>query len=142
MVTVLSSFLAAECLESDDSSLMIFNPGRAFSAPGSERERLRAAGKQYVGLPDLVAVLSLYSRQYRGRDYKLSFAFVAPDGEVIGGLQSKDFTWPNEPVERISLRLDGRVRFFEEGGIYRIRFLFNGDPLCEIPLPITWEDNS
>jgi hypothetical protein len=142
VVLVLSSFIAGEIDNSEGEGIVIRNPGRVLSAPASERERLRSRGRPIINLPQLAASLSLYSTEQRGEAYRLSFAFISPGGDVIGQLQSRDFVWGRTPLERISLRLDGQISFFEEGGIYRLRFLFNGEPLCEIPVPIDWDDQA
>ena len=68
---------------------------------------------------------------------------MSPEGEIEGLMQTVTFRWPeDELVERVSVRLSGQIRFFETGGIYHVRFLFDGDPLCTIPLPIYWEDDN
>jgi hypothetical protein len=67
---------------------------------------------------------------------------VHPEGEVAGGLLSNDYTWPEgKRFERVTVRLSGQIPFFETGGVYNVRFLCDGVPLCEIPLPIFWEDD-
>ncbi len=140
MITVLSSFLAADCT-SDDAGVVVRNPGRALVSLSEERERLRALGGPFILLPELVAVLTLLSDQHGPFDYRLSCAFVSPDGEVHGVIQTADFAWPaGKRVERVSVRLAGQIRFFESGGVYHIRFLLDGAPLCQVPLPIFWDD--
>ena len=140
MISVLSSFIAGEC-DSTDGGITVRNPGRALVSPPRERERLRAMRQSAISLPDLVAVLTLHSELRGPFDYRLTCAFVSPHGEIEGSIQTVSFQWPEgQRVERVSVRLEGRIRFFERGGIYRVRFLFNGEPLCEIPLPIFWDD--
>jgi hypothetical protein len=140
VISVLSSFIAGEC-DSSDGGVVVRNPGRALISPPHERERLRALKQRSISLPELVAVLTLHSDLRGPFDYRLTCAFVSPHGQIEGSIQTVTFQWPDgQRVERVSVRLEGQIRFFERGGIYRVRFLFNGEPLCEIPLPIFWDD--
>jgi hypothetical protein len=140
VIAVLSSFIAGEC-DTSDGGVVVRNPGRALVAPQRERERLRSLRKRSIQLPELVALLTLHSDVRGPFDYRLTCAVIAPNGQIEGHIQTLSFHWSDgQNIERISVRLEGRIRFFEDGGIYRVRFLFNGEPLCEIPLPIVWEE--
>jgi hypothetical protein len=140
LVSVLSSLIASDCAN-DPNGVIVTNPGRALFSPARERERLRELGCPSIRLPDLVAVLTLLSDVPGPFSYRLSCVMVAPNGEVAGPMQMQDFSWRDgQRVERVSLRLGGQIRFFETGGIYKVRFLFDGTPLCEVPLPIFWDD--
>src|SRR5687767_10561871 len=135
MISVLSSVIASDCA-SDEHGVVVRNPGRALFSPAAERERLRLEGSPSIRLPRLIAVITLLSDLPGPFDYRLTCALTAPEGEVDGSLQSVDFHWPEDQrIERVSVNLDGRIPFFEVGGVYKVRFLLNGDPLCEIPLP-------
>jgi hypothetical protein len=141
VIELLSSFIASEC-SSNEKGLVVRNPGRALFSSVSERERLRALGSPFIQLPDLVAIITLISDRPGPFDYRLSSAFVCPDGEVGGPMETMTFRWQeSQRVERISVKLGGHVRFFEQGGLFRVRFLLNGEPLCDIPLPIFWDED-
>jgi hypothetical protein len=140
VISVLSSLIASECL-ADEAGVIVRNPGRALFSPPEERERLRTLGSPSVQLPELFAVLTLLSDVPGPFEYRLSCAFLSPEGEIAGPMQTSTFRWHEQQrIERLSIKLAGQVEFFEEGGIYRLLFLCDGSPLCEIPLPIFWSD--
>ena len=140
MISVISSFIGTDC-RVEEREVVVANPGRTLITSSAERERLRGLGCPGIELPELVAVLTLLSNERGPFHYKLSSALIDPCGGVVGPMNTLDFIWPEgKAVDRISMRIFGKIDFFECGGIFKLRFLLDGDPLCEVPLPILWDD--
>ena len=141
MISVVSSLIAS-AYDVSDGEVSVRNPGRYLIATTAERERLEELGRPHIQLPDLVAVLTLMSDASGPFPYRLTCALVHPEGEVAGGLLSNDYTWADgKRFDRVTVRLTGQIPFFETGGVYSVRFLCDGVPLCDMPLPIFWEDD-
>jgi hypothetical protein len=140
VISVISSFIATDC-RIEERDVVVANPGRTLITSSTERERLRELGRAGIELPKLVAVLTLLSNERGPFTYKLSSALIDPAGAVVGPMNTLEFVWPDgKAVDRISIRLTGKIDFFECGGIFMLRFLLDGAPLCEVPLPILWDD--
>jgi hypothetical protein len=139
-ISSISSFLASD-YEVTNGVLSVINPGRFLISPASERERLRELGCPAIHLPPLVAVLRLMSDRPGPFAYRLSCFFTQPNGRSGSGMQMNDFEWPaDQRFDRVTIRLETQIPFFERGGIYNVKFLVDGEPLCEIPLPVFWDD--
>ena len=139
-ISSISGFLAGD-YQVIDGVLQVTNPGRFLISPASERERLRSLGSPAIHLPSLVAVLRLMSDRPGPFSYRLSCFLMQPSGHPGGAMQMNDFEWQEgSRFDRVTIRLEAQIPFFEFGGVYAVKFLIDGEPLCDIPLPIYWDD--
>lgn len=139
-IQAMSATLVQDCYEDKEGRFHMVNLVGPIVMPYEARERLRSGSVRSVKarLPDFKVVLVLWGGE-PGQVFKLSGALTYPAGGPSARMPVNERTWP---VDNQSMRIVinfPEARFdVKDAGVYKLKFLIDGQPLTELPLPILW----
>ncbi len=138
-IQMMGAMLAQKTYTDDAGLIHIVSPISLIPVPVASRRQFEKSGKTHivVRLPECVAVLSLWGGN-PGDKFTITGSLVYPSGDSAPGPVEHN-EWPDSVALTKALPIEGEVPF-EKGGIYKFKFLIDGEPVGELPLAIYWED--
>ncbi|GAF93216.1 unnamed protein product [marine sediment metagenome] len=138
-IQMMGAVLAQETYTDETGRFHIVDPIGLITLPVALRKEFEQSGKKraVARLPDSVAVLLLWGGK-PGEKYTLAGSFVYPSGHVVP-MPVQEKTWENSPNVRLLVHQGGDIDF-SRTGVFKFKFIINGEPTGELSLPILWED--
>ncbi len=138
-IQLTGAILAREVHTDAAGRFHIVDPITSVVFPVKARERLAQTDKNGIAadLPPCVAVLNLWGGA-PGQKYMLTATITSPVGDTAP-FQVNENTWPDTPSLRLTINIKGQFGF-ERSGLYKFKYLIDGEPIGELALPAYWED--
>lgn len=136
-IQAMSAILVQDCYEDEEGVFHMVNLIGPIAIPSGAAKTAKGIK---LRLPDFKAVLTLWGGE-SGQSFKLSGALTYPAGGPSARMPVHDYTWPIGSVSmRITINFPEARIDVKADGVYKIKFLIDGQPLIELPLPILWPE--
>ena len=135
-IEILSAMLAKESYVDDQGRRHIVEPATTITVPKEAIDKAKAQGAGLKFRLEMVGVLVLWGGT-EGEEYTLAAAWTAPGAE-IETMPVHHYTWQKSQATTIIIKMiiDLGIKNL---GVAKFKFLVNGNPGAELPLPILAE---
>ncbi len=136
-IEILSAMLAKESYLDDQGRRHIVEPMTTITVPQEDIDSAKAQGAGLRFRLEMVGVLVL-GGGIEGEEFTLAAAWTAP-GADPETMAVQHYTWQRSQaiIVIIEMIIDFGIRHI---GVVKFKFLLNGNPGAELPLPVLAED--
>lgn len=131
-IQLMSAILAQRAFKDPDGNWHIINPAKPLIIDPKNR-----AGQQVAASIDCIAAVTLWGGQ-EGQEFALTTGLSSPTRPAVNPSLQR-LSWGKAPSCQAFIDINLKVAF-DQSGVWKMKFLVDGEPVGELPVPIFWAD--